>query len=149
MKDQQFNTMEYTRLTTASAQECQQINSLLAQLSSSGKTISEPALSSLLKDDHTQIIVCKDAGKIIGMGSVVVINIPTGLTARIEDVVVDEVYRGKGVGRQLMLELINCAQSQGALSIELTSRPQREAANALYQKLGFQRKDTNVYRMKL
>jgi len=73
-------------------------------------------------------------------------NIPTGTKFLIEDVVIDETQRGKGFGKELMLHAIRFAESIGAKTIDLTSRPYRIAANQLYQDLGFTRRDTNVYR---
>ncbi|MED5220550.1 MAG: GNAT family N-acetyltransferase, partial [Actinomycetota bacterium] len=75
--------------------------------------------------------------------------IPTGLRAWIEDVVVDEAARGQGVGEALNREAIGRAQAEGATTVDLTSRPSREAANRLYQRLGFQERSTNVYRLDL
>jgi ribosomal protein S18 acetylase RimI-like enzyme len=82
------------------------------------------------------------------MLSLVVFSIPTGTKAWIEDVVVDERARGKGVGKELMNHALNVAKELGAKSADLTSRPSREAANKLYQAIGFEGRETNVYRYK-
>ncbi len=74
---------------------------------------------------------------------------PTGLKSRIEDVVVDENYRGQGVGKDLIQTAINYAHIKGIDQIELTSHPGREAANSLYQNMGFEQITTNVYRYKV
>lgn len=79
----------------------------------------------------------------------VMFRIPTGLRARIEDVVVDEKYRGFGIGRALNQEALKQAEAAGARSVDLTSSPRREAANQLYLSLGFERRNTNVYRYSL
>lgn len=79
----------------------------------------------------------------------VMFRIPTGLRARIEDVVVDEKYRGFGIGRALNQEALKRAEAAGARSVDLTSSPRREAANQLYLSLGFERRNTNVYRYSL
>jgi ribosomal protein S18 acetylase RimI-like enzyme len=76
-------------------------------------------------------------------------RIPTGLRAWIEDVVVDDRARGKGVGEALNRAALSMARQRGAKTVDLTSRPSREAANRLYQRLGFVRRDTNVYRFEL
>jgi len=76
-------------------------------------------------------------------------RIPTGLRAWIEDVVVDEAARGRGVGEALNRAAIERARGEGATTVDLTSRPSREAANRLYQRLGFQERPTNVYRLDL
>jgi N-acetylglutamate synthase-like GNAT family acetyltransferase len=88
----------------------------------------------------------RDSGRIVGMLTLVVFRIPTGVRAWIEDVVVDETVRGRGVGEALSQEAIRRAVGLGARTVELTSRPSGEAANRLYQRLGFTLWDSNVYR---
>jgi ribosomal protein S18 acetylase RimI-like enzyme len=80
------------------------------------------------------------------MLTLVLFRISTGLCALIEDVVVDEAARGQGVGQALILRAVELAADAGARSVELTSRPSRVAANRLYQSLGFEPRETNVYR---
>ena len=82
----------------------------------------------------------------MGMLTLAIFRIPTGIRAWIEDVVVDGAARGQGVGEALTREAIRIAGTHGARTVELTSRPTREAANRLYQRLGFERRETNVYR---
>jgi ribosomal protein S18 acetylase RimI-like enzyme len=86
------------------------------------------------------------AGDIVGTLTLVVFPIPTGTRALIEDVVVDETARGRGVGEALTHAAIDRARAAGARTVDLTSRPSREAANRLYQRLGFEQRETNVYR---
>jgi ribosomal protein S18 acetylase RimI-like enzyme len=88
----------------------------------------------------------RDHGRIEGMLTLIVFRIPTGVRAWIEDVVVDETVRGRGVGEGLSQEAVRRAVELGARTVELTSRPSREAANRLYQRLGFALRDSNVYR---
>ena len=76
----------------------------------------------------------------------VLFRIPTGVRAMIEDVVVDEALRGRGIGEALSREALKVARENGARTVDLTSRPSREAANRLYQRIGFKLRDTNVYR---
>ena len=76
----------------------------------------------------------------------VVFRIPTAVRAIIEDVVVDAAARGRGVGEALTNAAVARARAEGCRTVDLTSRPSREAANRLYQRLGFQPRDTNVYR---
>ena len=90
-----------------------------------------------------------DTGVTVGVLTLAFFLIPTGLQARIEDVVVDESGRGKGIGRSLTNAAIDRARAAGAKAVGLTSRPAREAANALYTSMGFAQRDTNVYRLKL
>jgi ribosomal protein S18 acetylase RimI-like enzyme len=84
--------------------------------------------------------------EIVGLLTLVVFRIPTAVRAWIEDVVVDESARGSGVGEALSRAALAEAVRRGAKTVELTSRPSREAANRLYQRIGFVRRDTNVYR---
>ena len=67
----------------------------------------------------------------------------------VDDVVVDNAYRGQGLGAAIMHKVIEVAQEQKLKALSLTSRPARVAGNKLYQKLGFVQKETNVYRLKL
>jgi ribosomal protein S18 acetylase RimI-like enzyme len=83
---------------------------------------------------------------VVGMLTLVMFPIPTGLRAWIEDVVVDESARGQGVGAALTREAIRLAQAKGVRTVDLTSRPSREAANRLYERLGFELRDTKAYR---
>ena len=85
-------------------------------------------------------------GPIVGTLTLVVFRIPTGVRAWIEDVVVDESVRGRGVGKALTLAAVDLATKVGARTVDLTSRPSREEANRLYRRLGFELRDTNVYR---
>jgi ribosomal protein S18 acetylase RimI-like enzyme len=91
-------------------------------------------------------LATEDDGTIVGTLTLAIFRIPTGLRAWIEDVVVDERARGRGVGAALTNAAIRLASDQGARTVDLTSRPSREAANRLYQRLGFVARETNVYR---
>jgi ribosomal protein S18 acetylase RimI-like enzyme len=96
----------------------------------------------------TTVLLARDRGagdRIVGTLTLVVFRVPTGSRAVIEDVVVDEAARGRGIGERLTQAAIRLARDQGAASVELTSRPSREAANRLYRRLGFTRRETNVY----
>lgn len=84
--------------------------------------------------------------KIVGTSTLVIYRTPTGLHARMEDVVVDENMRGKGIGEALSKAVLRQANELDVKSIDLTSRPLRDEANHLYQKLGFIKRDTNTYR---
>jgi ribosomal protein S18 acetylase RimI-like enzyme len=89
------------------------------------------------------------AGQVVGMLTLVVFTLPTGIRAWIEDVVVDAESRGGGVASALILAAIELADQMGARTVDLTSRPVREAANRLYVRLGFTQRETNVYRRTL
>ncbi|WP_407677122.1 GNAT family N-acetyltransferase [Candidatus Seribacter sulfatis] len=124
------------------------VNRLLPQLSKSAKIINGSTLQKLTNSECTRLYVAKEGDTIFGMLSLVVFSIPTGTKAWIEDVVVDERARGKGVGKELMNHALNVAKELGAKSADLTSRPSREVANKLYQAIGFEGRETNVYRYK-
>ena len=121
-------------------------NHLVPQLSSSAPALTSDDLQRLVDSDASTIFVATDDGVMVGALTLVVFPIPTGLRAWIEDVVVDVNTRGLGVGEALTMAAIDEARRLGVRSIDLTSRPSREAANALYQKLGFSQRSTNVYR---
>ena len=95
------------------------------------------------------MIVAQEGKRIVGVGSLYTILNLGRKRGEVEDVVVDSAYRGQGLGEKIMRALIRSARKQRLVSLHLTSRSARVAANKLYQKLGFVRKETNVYRLKL
>jgi ribosomal protein S18 acetylase RimI-like enzyme len=95
-----------------------------------------------------QLLVARDP-HIVGVLTLTLYRVPTGLSARIDDVIVDTAARGHGVGEALTRDAIERARTAGARAVNLTSHPRREAANRLYQRVGFERRDTNVYAYKL
>jgi ribosomal protein S18 acetylase RimI-like enzyme len=122
---------------------------LIPQLSNSSVVPTAATLDEIVRSPCTTLLVARDLrdrGRIVGTLTLAVFRIPTGVRARIEDVAVDETMRGRGVGEALSREAVRLAGEKGARTVELTSRPSREAANRLYQRLGFIRRDTNVYR---
>jgi len=120
---------------------------LLPQLKA-GTTITEAWLRTLLEDGCIRLYVVRDeAGHIAGSCTLALQRLPTGLKAWLEDVVVDARQRGRGLGRALVRHAIAEARRLGAEKLDLTSSPERTAANALYQKEGFLRRQTNIYRM--
>lgn len=123
---------------------------LIPQLSSSNPPPTEKELVAIVTSRATVLFIARDeAGEIVGSLSLVLFRIPTGLRAWIEDVVVDSSARGKGVGEKLSLAAVDHAGKAGAKTVDLTSRPSREAANRLYQRIGFQQRTSNVYRYEL
>ena len=102
-------------------------------------------------ESSTLLVACEsdESSPIVGMLSLTIYRVPTGLRSIIEDVVVDGSARRKGIGEALMQKAIELAQDAGAEGISLTSNPQREAANRLYQSLGFQLRQTNPYYYRL
>jgi ribosomal protein S18 acetylase RimI-like enzyme len=120
---------------------------LVGQLSSSARPPTAAALEQIVASPASRLLLARDAaGRVIGMLTLVVFPIPTGMRAWIEDVVVDRDARGQGVGALLTQEALRLAGAHGARTVDLTSRPGREAANRLYARLGFELRETNVYR---
>ena len=140
-------TIEVEVLRDVVDEDLPAINRLLAQLSRSAPPLDAQAVRRIATRDGNSLLVAREAGQIVGMLTLVTFPIPTGLRAWIEDVVVDESARGQGVGAALSWAAVRLARAAGARTIDLTSRPSREAANRLYQRLGFQLRDTSVYRM--
>lgn len=123
--------------------------SLIPQLSRSNPAPTETELNDMVSSPASDVFIARVDGKIVGSLTLVTFRIPTGIRAWIEDVVVDESARGHGVGEALNQAAIAEARKKGAVTIDLTSRPSREAANRLYQRIGFVQRDTNVYRFSL
>jgi ribosomal protein S18 acetylase RimI-like enzyme len=122
---------------------------LLPHLAQSAPVLTLERVQSVTWSPLTSLFLAIDesTGEIVGMLTLAIFDAITGRRAHIEDVVVDNECRGKGVGKLLLQKAITIAQTEfGANSIDLTSRPEREAANKLYQKVGFARRETNVYR---
>jgi ribosomal protein S18 acetylase RimI-like enzyme len=119
---------------------------LLSQLSKSAAPPDADSLARIADHQATTLFIARSEGVMVGMLTLVTFPLPSGLRARIEDVVVDQDARGQGIGTALTLAAIDLAQQQGARSIDLTSRASRVAANRLYQQLGFRLRDSNVYR---
>ena len=120
---------------------------LTPQLSRSAPAPGGAELAEMVRSPATVLLMARDPEKgYVGSLTLVLFRIPTGVRAWIEDVVTDEASRGKGVAEILCREALNRACAAGARTIDLTSRPSREAANRLYRRLGFVQRDTNVYR---
>ena len=132
---------------------------LIPQLSRSAKPLTAEQTQALVDQDSVYLFVFRtdkpviaaagnevEAGTILGMLSLATFAIPTGVRAWVEDVVVDAGTRGMGAGQQLVEAAVAHAQKIGARTVDLTSRPSREAANRLYRRCGFELRETNVYR---
>jgi ribosomal protein S18 acetylase RimI-like enzyme len=120
---------------------------LLPQLSSSAPPLDAAAVEHLVRWNGNSVLIARIDGEIVGMLTLVTFPIPTGLRAWIEDVVVDGSARGRGVGAALTLEAVRIARAAGARTVDLTSRPTREAANRLYERLGFEVRNSRLYRL--
>jgi ribosomal protein S18 acetylase RimI-like enzyme len=125
---------------------------LIPQLSSSNPAPTETELAAICESEASVLLLAVDReaeDRILGSLTLAWFRIPTGVRAWIEDVVVDEAARGHGVGDLLNRAALDRARELGAKTVDLTSRPSREAANRLYQRIGFIARDTNVYRFTL
>ena len=125
------------------------IKELLSQLTSAELLFSKNDLERIIASQNSILFAAMEEkinNKIIGILVLVLIDIPTGMLARIEDVVVDKLARGMGIGETITIAAIQKAKNLGITKIDLTSNPKREAANRFYQRLGFKERTTNVYR---
>jgi len=119
---------------------------LLPQLSSSAAPLDRAALEQVVGAPATTILVARSGDTISGTLSLVMFPIPTGVRAWIEDVIVDEAARGQGIGEALTVQALRLAEAAGARTVDLTSRPSRQAAGRLYERVGFQARSTRLYR---
>ena len=133
-------------VTTVTDDVLEACHRLIPQLSSSSSPITRAQLDEIITGSSTVLFAARSEGAIVGLLTLAVFRIPTAVRAWIEDVVVDERARGQGVGEALSRAALAEAAQRGAKTVDLTSRPSREAANRLYQRIGFVRRDTNVYR---
>lgn len=125
-------------------------DTLIPQLSRSNPPPDRQMLEKIVGSDASTILVAHDLlanDRIVGAMTLVTFTIPTGVRAWIEDVVVDTEARGRGIGELLNREAIELAVAKGAKTVDLTSRPSREAANRLYKRIGFEARETNIYRL--
>ncbi len=120
---------------------------LTPQLSTTAPAPGGHELAEMVRSPATILLMARDSDKgLVGSLTLVLFRIPTGVRAWIEDVVVDKDSRGRGVAEIMCREALNRASAAGARTVDLTSRPSREGANRLYRRLGFEQRDTNVYR---
>jgi ribosomal protein S18 acetylase RimI-like enzyme len=119
---------------------------LLPQLSRSAKPLTRADIARIQSAEAITLLIARCDGAIAGMLTLVMFPLPTGQRAWIEDVVVDEEFRGRGAGEELTKAAIRIARAAGARTVDLTSRPSREAAGRLYERTGFQQRDSRVYR---
>jgi ribosomal protein S18 acetylase RimI-like enzyme len=138
---------EIVRAAAVDDQLIEAMARLIRQLSTSSPIPTESDLQKIIKSECTTLLLARDeSGKIVGTLTLAVFRIPTGVRAWIEDVVVDSGERGRGIGEALTREALRIARGREARTVELTSRPSKESANRLYQRLGFVARETNVYR---
>ncbi|MGE5833464.1 MAG: GNAT family N-acetyltransferase [Acidobacteriota bacterium] len=137
-------TIEVCRAVSDGLREA--MTRLVPQLSSAATVPSADQLREIVTTEGTFLLLARDGDRIVGTLTLVTFRIPTGVRAWIEDVAVESQARGKGIGEALSREAIRIAAARDARTVELTSRPSREEANRLYRRLGFEPRDTNVYR---
>jgi ribosomal protein S18 acetylase RimI-like enzyme len=144
--------MQIEQIREATDEYVAALRRLVPQLSTSvalptaeqvAEMVTSPAIVQLIARDPER------GGQIVGTLTLAMFRIPTGLRASIEDVIVDTESRGKGIGEALTRAALESARQAGARTVDLTSRPSREAANRLYLRVGFVRRDTNIYRYDL
>ncbi|HEX6447457.1 MAG TPA: GNAT family N-acetyltransferase [Streptosporangiales bacterium] len=141
-----MESVEVHPLRDPSEETVARLAELLRQLSSSARPLDRETLRRTLDCPTNTLLVAWQDGRPVGMLTLVVFPIPSGIRAWIEDVVVDEDLRGHGIGATLTNEAVRVAHIRGARTIDLTSRPSRVAANRMYQRLGFQQRESTVYR---
>ena len=135
-------------INTYSLEYQEAMQRFLDQLTSHPMTLTEPMFRQLLESANSHLFFLMKDEQIAGMLTVGIYHSPTGGKAWIEDVVVDETFRGQGLSKPLIAHAIEFVKSKQIPLLMLTSNPKRIAANKLYQAMGFERKETNVYRMK-
>ena len=142
--------MRIEMVTQADAELYEAFQRLVPQLTDNNPPPSLDDLTDLVRDTSSTLMVARDAdGKIVGALTLSVYRVPTGIRSIIEDVIVDNAARGQGIGEALMQRAIELAREKGAKNISLTSNPLREAANRLYLRVGFKKRETNAYQIKL
>ncbi|WP_405616646.1 GNAT family N-acetyltransferase [Streptomyces sp. NBC_01508] len=123
------------------------INRLVSQLGKDAAPRSAAYLERLIGSDSNTVFAARlDGRPVVGMLTLVVTVLPTGIVARLEDVVVDDAFRGRGIAPALVREALDEAARRGAHQVDLTSRPSRVSAHRLYEKVGFARRETQVFR---
>ena len=122
------------------------MRNLLPQLSASAVQPDQAAVERIVSSDAITLLAARLDGQIVGLLTLAMFPIPTGFRAWIEDVIVDEAARGQGIGEALTKEALDLAEAAGARTVDLTSRPSREAAGRLYERVGFAERSTRIYR---
>ena len=144
-------TVVVEEVTAVTADLREAMARLVPQLSRSAPVPTDDEVAEIVSSPATMLLAARSgddggAGRIVGLLTLAVFRIPTGVRAWVEDVVVDQAVRGQGVGEALTREAVRMAAAAGARTVDLTSRPSREAANRLYRRVGFVERETNVYR---
>lgn len=136
-----------TSLTEPSSEVEEAVKNLAKKIGNNYKELTTQDFHDMITSPNITVLAAKDGEAIIGMITVLVYRIPYVKKAYLDDLVVDEAYRGHGIAKQLMKQAIDLAKEKGAAYIDLTARPERVAGNSLYEKFGFKKRETNVYRL--
>lgn len=143
-------TVVVERVSVADPEVLAAVRHLLPQLSETASAPDAYDVETVVTSPVTTLLVARDDDRrIVGMLTVAIFRLPTGLRAWIEDVVVDQAARGLGAGKALVEHALGLAAESGACSVDLTSRPSREEARALYMSMGFSERQTTLYRREL
>ena len=140
--------MDLERVTAMTEELWSAFQRLIPQLTTNNPPPSREALAALIGSETSYLMIARYPDKqapILGAAHLTVYPVPTGIRAIIEDVIVDESARGHGIGQELVQRLLDIARERGAKGVSLTSNSKREAANRLYQRMGFVRRETNAY----
>lgn len=143
--EQQIITIE--QVTEVSQEVSKTIRSLAKQLGNNYKQLTDDDIKEMVTSPNIFLLAAREEGNMVGMITLIVYRIPYTKKAYIDDLVIDESQRGKGLGTRLMEKAIQLAREKGAHYVDLTASPHRAAGNKLYEKMGFQKRDTNVYRL--
>ena len=141
--------MDVFEITQVTDEIVEAFERLIPQLSSSNPPPTRAELEDIVSSRASILLGARDpenGNRLVGSLTLAVFRVPTGVRAWIEDVVVDAAARGKGIGEALTRAAIERAKQEGAVTVDLTSRPSREAANRLYVRVGFVARHTNIYR---
>lgn len=132
-------------LSAATDADAADIARLLGQLSKTA-TFDATRLAAIMSHEATELFVVREGARIVAAATLVTFPLPSGLRGHVDDVVVDESMRGRGIARSLLVHITDLATTRGLRTLDLTSRPSRESALRLYESVGFARRDTNVLR---
>lgn len=145
------NQIKIEEVTNFSSEVADAVRSLVGQLDSNHQVLSDDDITLMISSSNTHLYVARNTedNQIIGMVTLEVYRIPLVMKAQLEDIVVDEKMRGRGIGKQLVQFAVDKAKELGVKSLNFTSNPKKEAANKMYESLGFEKRDTNVYRLSL
>ncbi|HZE87168.1 MAG TPA: GNAT family N-acetyltransferase [Methylomirabilota bacterium] len=138
-----------TKLTTFSPEIAEDIRQLASKIGNNYKSLTNDDIKEMLSSHTVTILAAKDpqTKQIVGMITLIVYRIPYVRKAYLDDLIVHENYRGQGIGSLLMEEAAMMAKEKGAAYVDFTARPRRTESNSLYEKLGFKKRETNIYRL--